>query len=160
MLDKIKINGTEVPRIQKAHMRVATPLNDSGFTAGKTIAPELVILRDASREGFAEGFQLITNETGRRNYIEVEVECIDPGQEGNTYVIKMSQAFIYKWNLYCTMQGDTILKNEEDSDINFDTDVVAEGGTLYFEKIVIRAGNTTVEAGGGSGTFEVKEFQD
>ncbi len=130
----VSIEDVEILDVQYANIEIETPVNERGNYTGRTHSAKITIERIANTTPSVKLFEKITNEDGRRVFITGKLEYYDPTRQTIiTYVI--NEGYIAEWGIHQNRRDDALR-----------------------EKFVIRAGKMEINAGGGSKSLEVPEF--
>jgi len=130
----VTIEDTEILDVQYANIEIETPVNERGNYTGRTHSAKITIERIANTTPSVKLFEKITNEDGRRVFITGKLEYYDPSRQTIiTYII--NEGYLCEWRIHQNRRDDALR-----------------------EKFVIRAGKMEINAGGGSKSLEVPEF--
>ena len=130
----VSIEDVDILDVQYANIEIETPVNERGNYTGRTHSAKITIERIANTTPSVKLFERITNEDGRRVFITSKLEYYDPSRQTIiTYNIK--EGYLCEWRIHQNRRDDALR-----------------------EKFVIRAGKMEINAGGGSKSLEVPEF--
>jgi len=134
-LTNVKVAGTPVPRPCEAVLEVSGAADADGRPHGKAYPPRVVIVRDATEEGLAVGFESAANGDGAFNYVDAEFTVLDAGRQP-AYRVEVHRAFTSGWRLHKP----------------------ADRGKRMVEVIELCGGKVTLHAGGRPVTYDVGPF--
>ena len=132
----IILNGEKITNVRDVSLRMETPGDGRGIYREPTFATTITVIRDASDVPLTTGFQLATNEDGRKNIITATLEFHGDDVK-DTYKVEVKKGFIshYSLNNPTTPNAPTT------------------------ETIVIKGGDIEFSAGGTSSKFSLHEFR-